>query len=126
MSGLRLGLFHIKNDDVLLLTGSKADIGRLADQLEGTLSNHIFTLPLHDHVTVSKRHPAKLYVSSELMPTLEANEFWWRCTNSDIRKLRKITDNQFDCFISLSRPSDLFQVSSHVYYYNDDWWRTYG
>lgn len=122
---LRLGVFQFKNDIVLLLAASPADAIALAERLESALENGSFKLPIHEIAQVSKRHPAKLFVSPEPASKLGENEYWWQCNFVTVEKLKAIAQRAGEQYFELSRPCDLFSVSC-LSYYNEQWWQTYG
>lgn len=122
---MKLGLFQFKNDTVLLLAATPASAANLADLVENAIENGSFIIPIHELADVSKRHPAKLFASSEAAQKLGESEFWWKCNDVTVKNLRDIARRAGEQYFELSRPFDLFSVSC-TDYYNDQWWINYG
>ncbi len=57
---MKLGAFNVKNDDVLLLSVSRADLISLADRIESVLESSDQSIRVHELCDVARNYPAKL------------------------------------------------------------------
>ena len=98
MKDLRLGLFPLRGEDVLLLAGERTAFRGLADAIEQALRTRS-TLAMHETAEISTKHPARLFAVGRPDRPLLDNEFHWPCNSLTSDKLRSLSERVPEAYL---------------------------
>ena len=125
ISTLRLGLFHFRNDDVVLIAGDRSTIAALGQHLQAAFNAGETCVAIHALAVVSARHPASLFaVRGDVQPCAE-NAFAWRCRDADVQRLVTAGSAASELYFDLASTPPYLYVN-FTGHYGDAWWATYG